>query len=103
MCSIANVYEKQSKYTESLSIHHEVLEIRLRTVGPEHPHVAATVVNIANVYQAQGLYDKALETYEKSLKIDIKVHGLDHLVVADTKVCHLNTWRHDHSVDDEPL
>ena len=44
MCSIANVYQQQSKYTEALSMHHEVLEIRLKTFGPEHPLVADTKV-----------------------------------------------------------
>ena len=50
-----------------------------------------------------GEYEKALEYHNKDLAITIKVHGPEHLVVADTKVCHLNTWRHDHSVDDASL
>ena len=41
-CSIAILYEQQAKYTEALSMHNEVLEIRLKTFGPEHPLVADT-------------------------------------------------------------
>ena len=85
-CSIAIVYEQQAKYTEALSMHHEVLEIRLKTFGPEHPDTASTYNNIGVVYDEMGEHEKALEFYNKNLDIDIKVHGPDHPAVAKTKV-----------------
>ena len=42
MCSMAVVHEKQAKFPEALRMHQEVLEIRLKTFGPEHPDVAKT-------------------------------------------------------------
>ena len=38
------MYKNQAKYTEALLMHHEVLKIRLKTFGPEHPVVADTKV-----------------------------------------------------------
>ena len=60
-CSIAIVYEQQPKYTEALSMHHEVLEIRLKTFGPEHLESAKTKVYIANLLQRQGELQRALD------------------------------------------
>ena len=36
------------------------LEIHLRVLGSEHPHVAVSYKNIGNVYSAQGKHDEAL-------------------------------------------
>ena len=49
-CSIAIVYKQQAKYTEALSVHHEVLEIRLKTFGPEHLDVARTQNKCAHMH-----------------------------------------------------
>ena len=60
-CSIAIVYEQQAKYTEALSMHYEVLEIRLKTFGREHPDTAKTLKNIAIVLTLQGKHEEALQ------------------------------------------
>ena len=65
-------------------MHHEVLEIRLKTFGPEHLLAADTQNNIAIVFQQQGKYPEALEMYEKALKTRAAVLGPEHPLVADT-------------------
>ena len=84
-CSMAIVYEQQGKYMEALPMHHEVLQIRSKTFGPEHPDVASTYSNIGVVYRQQGQYPEALGMYQKCLEIEEKTYGREHPLVADTK------------------
>ena len=42
LLSIAVLYKNQAKYTEALSMHREVLDVRLKALGPDHPLVATT-------------------------------------------------------------
>ena len=66
-------------------MHHEVLEIRLKTFGPEHLDTAKTRECIASVYHQQGKHMEALELLTQVLAVKEKVLGLEHLLVADTK------------------
>ena len=101
--NIANTLKDLGKHQEALAMYQEALPVFEVTFGPEHPSVADTYYNIGWVLNSDGQYPEALEVCQKALDINIKIHGRNHLVVADTKVCHLNTWRYDHSVDDESL
>ena len=42
--NIALLYKDQAKYLEALQMHEEVLEVRLKIFGPDHPSVATTYV-----------------------------------------------------------
>ena len=83
-CSIASLYYSQGKYAEALEYHNKSLEIDLRVVGPDHPHVASTYKSSRVIYRQQAKYPEALEMYAKCLKIEEKVHGLEHPDVAST-------------------
>jgi tetratricopeptide (TPR) repeat protein len=41
----------------------------LKSVGKDHPSVAATLNNLAGLYRAQGRYDEAESLYQRSLAI----------------------------------
>ena len=41
--NIALVLDKHTKYPEALQMHQEVFEVRLKTLGPNHSHVADSV------------------------------------------------------------
>ena len=63
------------------------LEIRLKTLGEEHPDVAASYHNIGNLYNDKGEYDNALEYYNKSFALSLKVFGEEH---PDVAICYSN-------------
>jgi nephrocystin-3 len=69
-------------YTAALPFADRALAIRERTLGPDHPDVAASLGNLAGLYQDQGDYDRALPYYERALAIDEATPGADHLRVA---------------------
>ena len=84
-CGIAAVYYAQGKHDDALTIWQDVLQVRVKILGLEHPDLAATYSNIGAVYRQQAKHLEALDMYRKALAIDEKVHGPDHLLVADTK------------------
>ena len=47
---LALVYRDQSKYKEAIALLHDALSIREKTLGSEHPAVAATLNNLAVLY-----------------------------------------------------
>ncbi|CAN5850103.1 hypothetical protein BH20PSE1_BH20PSE1_26500 [soil metagenome] len=49
-----------------------------KALGPEHPHVAASLNNLAALYDAQGQYGKAEPLYERALQILKKALPSDH-------------------------
>lgn len=47
---LALVYRDQSKYKEAIALLNDALSIREKTLGFEHPAVAATLNNLAVLY-----------------------------------------------------
>lgn len=60
----------------------EALHIRERTLGPDHPAVAATLNNLAVLYGKRGKFKDALPMCKRALAIREKVLGPDHPDVA---------------------
>ena len=58
------------------------LAIVEKSLGPEHPHVAASLNNLALLYQAQDRYAEAELFYSWSLAIYEKALGPEHPDVA---------------------
>ena len=47
---LALVYRDQSKFKEASALLNDALAIREKTLGPDHPAVAATLNNLAVLY-----------------------------------------------------
>ena len=82
--NIAVVLWKQGKLAEAMELYQEVLRVRVATLGPEHPDVAATYLNMGAACNEMGKYVEAIEYYSSALSIFEKVHGPDHPHVAAT-------------------
>ena len=70
------------KYQEAILIARQVLEIREKLDGPEHPATAASLANLAGLYKAMGDYAKAEPLYRRTLAICEKAVGPEHPVTA---------------------
>ena len=70
------------RYAEAQPFLEEALDIREKTLGPEHPDVALSLNNLALLYHNQGQYGKAEPLYQRSLAIREKALGPDHPDVA---------------------
>ena len=65
-----------------MDFYQKCLNIRLKTLGAEHPSVATSYNNIGLSLNRKGEYDKALDFYQKCLDIRLKTLGAEHPSVA---------------------
>ena len=74
---------KEKKYDEAIPPAKRALELREKSLAPEHPLVVSALNNLALVYMAKGKYADAESTYGKALAAQEKAHGADSAKVAD--------------------
>ena len=65
-------------------LRHEHLLIGEKVLGPEHPQVAAGIVDLASLYRAQSRFAQAEPLYQWALTLQRKALGPDHPEVADS-------------------
>ena len=69
-------------YQEAQPNLEKALDIREKTLGPDHPNTAASLNNLAELYRAQGKHSGAEPIYHRALKIMEKTLGPDNPHVA---------------------
>lgn len=79
---LALVYRDQYKYREAASLLNDALAIREKTLGSNHPAVAATLNNLAVLYGKRGRYKEAEPLCKRALEIRERVLGENHPDVA---------------------
>ena len=73
---------RAGKYQEAILIARQVLEIRERINGPEHPDTATGFNNLAVLYKAMGDYAKAEPLYQRALAIYERALDPEHPLTA---------------------
>ena len=84
LANIAELYNNYGDYGYAMRLYMNIMEIREKLLGKEHPDTATTYNNIAGVYYSQGEYTEALEWYQKALAISEKMLGKEHPNTATT-------------------
>jgi tetratricopeptide (TPR) repeat protein len=75
-------YQEVGRYADAGALHNHVLECRERELGPDHPKVAATLVNLAGARCSEGRYVEAERLCQRGLGIlEAQLDG-DQLSVA---------------------
>ena len=67
-----------AKYDEALTYEEELLSIRVRALGEDHPDTASSYNSMGYVFFLKGDFDKALEYYLKALIIRKSALGEEH-------------------------
>lgn len=80
---VENLY-REGRYTEAIPIAKQVVDIREKALGPDHPDVASGLNNLATLYKSSGDYAKAEPLHQRSLSIREKAFGPDHPDVAQS-------------------
>lgn len=75
-------FSDQNKYKEAANLLNDALAIREKTLGENHPAVAATLNNLAVLYGKRGKYKEAEPLCKRALDIREKVLGREHPDVA---------------------
>ncbi|CAF1513268.1 unnamed protein product [Rotaria sp. Silwood1] len=66
---LAWVYKNMGEYLKSILFLEQALDIKKKTLPPNHPSLAAFYNNNGLLYDNMGEYSKALSSYERSLEI----------------------------------
>lgn len=75
---------RAGKFADAVALAEQVLAIRERTAGPDHPDLATAMHNLAVLYLNQARDVEAERLYRKALVIREKALGSDHPDVAQT-------------------
>lgn len=73
-----------ASYPEAKALYERALVIREKVLGPDHAHVAGTLVNLADVDFELHAFDEAERGYERALAIQEKALGENHSDVGST-------------------
>ena len=76
--TLACVYQSMGRAEEARRLFLEALDLRERSLGPEHPHLASTLTNLASLYLAEGNLDAAGPLAERAVSILEKTLGPEH-------------------------
>src|SRR5258707_907615 len=74
--------QEQGKYVEAARLGEQVLNIREKVFGPEHPDTAASLNGLAVMYGEMGDYKQAVTFHQRALDIREKVFGPEHPDIA---------------------
>jgi tetratricopeptide (TPR) repeat protein len=80
--SEGSMYFDEAKYAQALDLGRRALDIRQRTLGPDHPLVAESLRDLADVSLEQARYDDAADYDQRALDILQRSLGPDHPSVA---------------------
>ena len=75
---MANIYQQQGLYDQTLEIYKSVLDTKVRVVGHNHISVADTKENIGLVYEDTGKKSEAKTMFTEAAKIRRHMLGPDH-------------------------
>src|SRR5438093_980333 len=78
MNNLAISFQIVGRQEEALRLREQVLALRRKTLGPEHPETLGALDNLANSYHAAGRQDEAVKLLEEVLPLCRKVLGPEH-------------------------
>jgi CHAT domain-containing protein/tetratricopeptide (TPR) repeat protein len=74
---VSRLYQA-GKYSEAIPIAEQVLALREKALGPDHPDVAQSLNELARLYRIQGRFAEAEPLFKRSITIYEKALGPDH-------------------------
>ncbi|WP_204141290.1 tetratricopeptide repeat protein [Halomicronema sp. CCY15110] len=82
--NLANLYQRQERYSEAEPLYQQALTICQRQWGEQHFYVTESLSNLANLYRDQERYGEAEPLYQQALAIRQRQWGEQHLDVAES-------------------
>jgi tetratricopeptide (TPR) repeat protein len=78
MTSLSDVYAGQGQPAQAAALDSQILEIRRRVLGPEHPETLLSMSNLAADYHEQGRFSQAEALGSQAMEIRRRVLGPEH-------------------------
>ena len=83
--NLAMLYDNQGCYNEAELLYQQVLTIREKVVGPEHPDVVIGLNNLARIYYRQGRYNEAMQLFQRALAMSENILGSLHPLTKEIR------------------
>ncbi|KAH7007845.1 Tetratricopeptide repeat-domain-containing protein [Microdochium trichocladiopsis] len=98
MANLASTYRNQGRWAEAESLDLQVMEIKKKVLGPEHPDTLTGINNLACTWKGQGRHDDALDLMRRCVQLNEQVLGPHHPHTMSS-LCELDIWQKiDHSL-----
>ena len=91
---LADLQEKQDRYTEAEKLFKHALKIREETLGPEHPDTIKNINSLVWLYEDQGRYSEAKPLSQRAIDLSKRVFGSNHLDTAFSLNCLASVYIH---------
>ena len=75
---VAKSFHETAKYKEAEQILRQVIELRMKVLGPKHPITLSSRNNLALVLHSQGKHEEAEQIHRQTLELTIEVLGPKH-------------------------
>lgn len=84
MHTMSGVYSNLGLYDNAVMLDERALELRLETLGPDHPDVAETLFALGALYSQQARYQDAEEVHQRALAIRESEFESGHPAIAES-------------------
>ncbi|KAF8541462.1 hypothetical protein BDD12DRAFT_829275 [Trichophaea hybrida] len=78
MGNLASTYSGQGKFGEAEQLEVQVIEVRKRVLGAEHPGTLKSMGNLASTYSGQGKFGEAEQLEVQVIEVGKRVLGSEH-------------------------
>ena len=78
MANLASTYRIQGRWNEAEQLEIQVLDLRTKLLGPEHPDTLTSMGNLAGTYRYQGRWNEAEELQIQVMDMRKTLLGAEH-------------------------
>lgn len=82
--SLADLYKREGRFDEALSLYQQSLEHLRKSPGPEHPRTGSALFNIGGLLAIKGQTDEAFKSFDHALAICKRSFGANSPKLYDT-------------------
>ena len=84
MANLANTYANKGKWSEAEQLEIQILDMRKKLLGAEHPNILESMTNLATTFLNQGKWNDLEQLEFQTLDMRKKMLGAEH---PDTLTC----------------
>ncbi|MHB8448294.1 MAG: tetratricopeptide repeat protein [Rudaea sp.] len=92
--------DDMGKRREALALYRQTLAIREKSLGPDDPDVASSMLALGTHLDESGRYEEAMPLLERALKIRRKIYGDAHPLVGFAEIGLASAYEDENRLDD---
>src|SRR5437764_195964 len=96
MANMASTYRKQGRWKEAEELDAQVMGMKKRVLGTEHPDTLTSMNNLAYTWKGQDRGEEAVALMRECLQLRERVLGTEHPLTSSSRTT-LMTWENGES------